>query len=138
MTRPQRIDIAGKRTRIQSDRMRRWLRKWRSRLLVEHWTFEAEVLQSDHARDPDHTCAQIDVNERYADARLRIYPRLWRDGVKAQERAIVHEMIHAPLNHVGNLLDRLSMAGLATQAEVDDAYESLTEYITNVVWDAYE
>lgn len=133
-----RINLHGKRTPEQGERIGKWIAKWRERLHVTGWTFDVAMKPKPHARDPQRTIAQIDVNERYADATLYVYPRIWKDSRKEQERAIVHEMIHAPMNRVANMLDKLIAAGLASKDDVDDAYEELTEYVTNVAWDAYE
>ena len=133
-----RIEFSPNRwTESQRKEVIRIVRRWRSRLLVEHWTLQIVPMPRANARDPKSTLAQVDVSERYATATVRIYPPFWKESPAERERVLMHELTHAPLNRIANLLDRAIRAGVATEAEVDDAHEQLVEHFTNVVWDAY-
>lgn len=137
MPKPQRIEIDGKRTRLQSDRLRRWIQKWRSRLNVEHWTFNVMIETAPHTRDATIR-AQTFVNERYTQARIHVYPIFWTETATEQERTVVHELMHVPTHRLGKMLDDLVPLKAASQEAVDDVWETLTEYITNIAWDRHE
>lgn len=133
-----RIIFAGRPDKERVRRVRAMLLKWRSRLLVEDWTLTVTFHPKPLGTDSERHLAHVDVSERYKSGRVHVYPPMWEEPAIEQERTLVHEMIHAPINRVGNILDRAVKAGIATAEEVDDAYEELTEHFTNVVWDAYD
>lgn len=121
----------------EKKRIVRWLRKWRKNLLLQHWTIN--VTLNNNPRSDDEGCrADVDTNEAYWEIEINIYPIFWEDPITAQERTILHELSHvlvSPLKlkaYEGR--KRSNRRDKAIQQEV----ELLTEYITNLMWDAYK
>lgn len=134
----RRISFSGRWNKSEKERIRRILAKWRKRLLLEDWTFSVEIVGKPSKDGPDTILADVNPLERYRSAHIRIYPRFWLEARQEQERSLVHEVIHAPINRVHNLIHRLVAADLANRDEVEAAVEQLTEHWTNVAWDAYQ
>lgn len=132
-----RIVFEGRPTKERREKLLHMIAKWRSRLLIEDWTFNVVTHRNLHHRDPDEHLAHVNVSEKYKTGTVHFYPTLWKEAPETRERTVMHEMIHAPVNRVGNILDRAVAAGVASKDEVDAAYEELTEYMANLAWDAY-
>lgn len=137
MPKATRIEFAGRPRRDKKARIRAIILKWRERLNVAEWSFVVTFEKKSMPSDPG-TAACIIPAERYSDARVQIFPEFWAEPRITQERTLVHELSHVPLNRVANLLERLKkLSDVATGDVIEDTFEKFTEHFSNVVWDAF-
>jgi len=117
-------------------RIIKWAKKWRKRLLLQHWTVHITFCNI-QCEDAD-VRAEVDLNRTYLEICIKIFPEFWKDTLITQERTIIHELVHTivqPLKLKAHEKRKLSFKEIDNiQKEV----EYLTEYITNLLWDAYE
>ncbi len=131
-----RVYIEGRNQHADTQRVTRWVTKWRKRLHITDWTIHIS-LETKPEEDP--LCvANIVPNLRYHYATIFVYPHMWDSNFKEQERSIVHELSHIALEEVNKLVNKLLGTKLVKTDDIVDSFEGLAEWVTNVIWDAYE
>ena len=125
-------------TKAQQERIAGWVSRWKTRLLLDHWAIivEYETAAYEYKRsDGRHSegMAEITVDQRYREARLKVYPSLLTMPVGYQRATILHEIAHIVTWDVKKAAERAHQKGAFTAKERDDLYESITEDIAKIV-----
>lgn len=111
--------------------------KWKPRLLLDGWAVIPSLERESKAGNGQQWLAAMDVNRRYTDARLTIYPDFWKDNKATQTVTLVHELLHIPTNAVREELSKLVSLGKLSEKRKDELVEQLVEYMAKVVYRAY-
>ena len=125
-------------TKVQQERVNRWISKWKSKLLLDRWAIVVEYVAADpeYTRSDGtvaHAYAEISVDTRYREAALKIYPVLFRKPVGHQQATLLHEIIHIITNDVKTALDAAVRKGAISARNRDDVLEGITEDITKII-----
>lgn len=115
----------------------KWVKLWRSRLLLQHWTIHVEFTEEQPSNDP-HCRASVHASERYLSVYIKIHPKYWDDAVNEQERTILHELFHIIVDLLYTLAWKGNSFSKKQAKKVTTENERLTETFTNLLWDAYE
>jgi hypothetical protein len=128
-------------TALDKKTVTKWIKKWRKILLLQHWTVHVTFV--DTQTEDDLCCrAEVEFDIVYLEIKIKIYPIFWDDPVIARERTILHELSHTlvePLKRRAcKCIKGKGRKYLQQVDEVQREVETLTEYITNLLWDCYE
>lgn len=124
-------------TEREKARVKRWAKKWRANLLLQHWTVN---ITFDPVQESTNLVkADMDTNAAYLEVEINIYPLFWEDPINAQERTVLHELVHvlvAPLKM--EAYKGRTKTSIQRSKSIQQQTETLTEHITNLLWDVYE
>ena len=124
-------------TKIQQEKVTRWVEKWKVRMLLTHWSVLINF--ADEAKDSSKfVVADMTPNARYTDAVLRIYPGFWKEPANQQQAIIVHELAHNITDSVNDQLIRLVDKKLLSDTRRQDILEGVTEHLSKVMYRAYK
>lgn len=103
-------------------------------LKIQHYSINIfyEHKASNKDRDGSIIAASIDVDRRYLNASVKIFPRTldeWKVGNRHRvEEIVAHELSHVSTQHLFDL----ATATYKDEGETKDAWESLTELISRL------
>lgn len=127
-------------TKRQKERVNCWIAKWRIRLLLVHWSVTVSYSEEDKKGSGDNPLslyAEIVVDSRYNEARMLLYPNLFKKPIAYQESTILHELLHINTNTLKEALEVMERKAAITARKREDILEGITEYVTKLLYKAY-
>lgn len=118
-----------------------WVNKlvatWKPRLLLSGWAVIVELQPKNKSNSTYDIHAEIIVNPRYTEGRLRVYPSLFTKPIGYQKSTIIHELAHLATEAIRETLELSVKKKVITAKVAEDLTEQITEYIAKVVFSAY-
>jgi hypothetical protein len=122
----------------RTDWVRREVALWKERLLLNHWSIHVTMTDKDAPNlGTNITQAEVTVNARYLEARLRVFPALFTLPLNYRRLTIIHELCHLPAEEMREVLYVAAERGLVTQKRADDVAERVVEHMAKAVYAAY-
>lgn len=127
-------------TKAQEARINKLLAKWKERLLLQHWAITVTYAEKDKHSERSETgpAAEIIVDSRYTEARMTLYPNLFKRPVAYQEVTIVHELIHIITDATRDVLLKAVNKKVLPYSKLEDLNENLTEHFAKIVYKSYK
>jgi hypothetical protein len=128
-------------TKAQQERAIKWVVQWKDRLLLDSWavtTFFADEDRAQATGSETKIAAEIIVDSRYNEARMTLYPNLFKRPAAYQESTIVHELLHIVTDASREAMGQAVRKGGLTERKKEDINEALTEHFTKIIFKSYK
>lgn len=110
-------------TEKQKQEVNKLITKWRFKLYLQQWEFQAIYL------DDESNKVQITISTEYKDAQIEICKGFWKFDKQKREAVIVHELTHAIVQPLIELICRAAEGYGISQREIDWNKEQVTQHI---------
>jgi len=115
-------------------RINKWVEKWRDKLLLNEWSFDVQLMESDKTSDGYRELASITACHVYFKGNIKIYPLFFLSRLKVQEQNLVHELCHCFTQDAWDAMADLHYGKLVTPDSQRIIIERLTERIASVAF----
>lgn len=116
----------------QRREVKRYINKWRPKLLLAEWFFHTNFAVEDEGTGTTASCRPDTI---YLRSDIVIYPCYWKNTRKEREEIIVHELCHCITEELFQASWDLHCGKHVTTKHLNDMRERLTQRITNVAFE---
>jgi len=119
-------------TEKQHKEIRRYVKKYRSRLYLEEWVFNTNFAVEDNNNG---AWASSTPDTIYLQCEIMIYPSFWKKKRNEREEIICHELCHCITQELYEASYDLHCGKHITTKHLNDMRERLTQRLTNAVFE---
>lgn len=112
-------------TKTQIREVEQYVARWKDALQLSTWRVRIFHMAEPYTDDPEISAA-TEVWYRYYEVRIHVYPPFWLKTPEDREHTIVHELVHAILGELCDLVNE----ELVTKKHLEDVQERTTELVT--------
>lgn len=119
-------------------RFLKYIEKWKKRLLLDSWSVITTFSNEDKVtQESVYTHGTMNVNLKYKEGRMTIFPVILEDPLESQKATIIHELLHLHLEPLSVILWKAEKKGVLSEKRRWEIIEELTELMTKIIWKAY-